>query len=214
MEQPRFREATRFCDFRHPAISSLAQKLACGETNTRKIAEAAFTHVRDSIRFGFDIVQVKASETLTKGYGVCYNKSLLMMALLRSNGIAARLAYNPVKREFMRPAMGDGCKILQEPFNHCFVQVQLEGRWISVDPVLDARTYQKLFVPHGVAWGIDWNGKDDMQLYTENVAGPAACFEDLDSAIEQDVGNQLPPASEAEAVLGPLNQQMWRVIDS
>ena len=214
MEQPRLQEATRFCDFEHPAVSSLARQLADGETDTRRIAEAVFKHVRDGIRFGIDIVQVKASETLTKGYGVCWNKSLLMIALLRSNGIPARLACNPVHREFMRPAMGEACSSIQEPLNHCFVQVQLEGRWISVDPVLDARTYQKLFVPHGVAWGIDWNGKDDMRLYTENIAGPAACFEDLDSAIERDVGNLMPPASEAEAVFGPLNQQMWRVIDT
>jgi hypothetical protein len=58
------------------------------------------------------------------------------------------------------------------------------------------------------------NGKDDMQLYTENITGPAACFDDLDSAMERDVGNLMPPASEADAVFGPLNQQMWRMIDS
>jgi transglutaminase-like putative cysteine protease len=213
MEQPR-QEATRYCDFDHPAISSLARKLARGDNDRRKIAEAVFTYVRDNIRFGFDSGQVKASETLTKGYGVCWNKALLMIALLRSNGIPARLACNPLKREFMRPAMGDACSMIQEPFNHCFVQVQLEGRWISVDPTLDARTYQKLFKPHGVAWGIDWNGRDEMRLYAENIAGPATCLEDLDSAMERNAGNAMPPASEAGAVFEPLNQQMWRVIDS
>ncbi len=214
MKQPRpFQEATRFCDFEQPAISSLARDLARGETDARKIVEAVFKYVRDNIRFGIDSVQVKASETLTKGYGTCWNKSLLMIALLRSNGIPARMACNPLKREFMIPLVGEAYKGMQELFNHCFVQVQLEGRWISVDATVDARTYQKLFVPHGVAWGIDWNGKDDMRLYTEHIAGAAEIFEDLDSAIERNVGNLLPPASEFDAVFGPFNQQMWRVID-
>jgi transglutaminase-like putative cysteine protease len=137
-----------------------------------------------------------------------------MMALLRSNGIPARLACNPVRREFMRPAMGEACKTIQEPFHHCFVQVQLEGAWISVDATLDARTYQKLFVPHGVAWGIDWNGRDDMRLCADDIVGPTEYFEDTDSAIARDVGNVMPPPSHADAMFEPINQQMWRAIDS
>lgn len=212
MEQAAIQEKV-FCDFDHPAISTLAKELANGETDARKITEAVFKHVRDNIRFGFDRVQVKASETLAKGYGACYNKALLLIALLQSNEIPARLAFNPVKREFMRPVMGEACQSVSEPFNHCFAQVLVDGRWIAVDATLDARTYRKLFVPHKVAWGIDWNGTEDMRLYTENIAGPGDFFEDVDAAIQCDVGNAMPAPSEAEAFLGPLNRQMWRAID-
>lgn len=213
MEQATIQETT-FCDVNHPAISSLAKKLANGETNTRKITQSVFKHVRDNIRFGFDIVQVKASETLAKGYGVCWNKALLMVALLRSNKIPARLAYNPVKRDFMRPAMGDAIQTLPETINHCFAQVQLDGEWIAIDATLDDATYHKLFAPHNVAWGIDWNGKEDVRLYTENIAGPVDFFEDIDAAIQQNAGNSmpLPPPSEAEAFFGPVNQQMWQAV--
>ncbi len=62
MEQASIQETT-FCDFNHPAISSLAKKLANGETNTRKITQSVFKHVRDNIRFGFDIVQVKTRKS-------------------------------------------------------------------------------------------------------------------------------------------------------
>jgi transglutaminase-like putative cysteine protease len=213
MTDPRFQEATSFCDFDHPAVSSLAKKLAGGETDHGKIAAAVFLYVRDNIRFGIDSVQVKASETLTKGYGACYNKALLVTALLRSHGIPARLAYNPVRREFMRPAMGEACETIQEPFHHCFVQVRLDDRWIAVDATLDARTYRKLFVPHGVTWGIDWNGKDDMRLYADDIVGPTEYVEDTDSAIRRDVGNAMPQPAHADALFGPVNQQMWRAID-
>jgi len=215
MQQNENIQETVFCDANHPAVSHLAKQLANGETDPRKITEVVFKHVRDNIRFGFDAVQVKASETLAKGYGVCWNKALLMVALLRSNRIPARLAYNPVKREFMMPAMGEAIQTLPEIMNHCFVQVRLDGEWIAIDATLDKGTYQKLFVPHKVAWGIDWNGREEMQLYTENIAGAVGCFEDIDGAIRQNVGYTLPmpTPSEAEAVFGPANEQMWQAVD-
>ena len=206
-------QETAFCDFNHTAVSSLAKKLAGDATDAGKITEAVFKHVRDNIRFGFDLVQVKASETLEKGYGACWNKSLLLMALLRSNKIPARMAYNPLKREFIRPAMGEACETLTEMFNHCFTQVQRNGEWVAVDPTLDTATYRKLFKPHQVSWGIDWDGKQDMQLYTEHIAGSLVIIEDIDAAIRQNVDNILPPPSEAEAFFGPANQQMWQAID-
>jgi transglutaminase-like putative cysteine protease len=214
MQQDENIQETVFCDANHPVVSRLAEQLANGETDPRKITEAVFKHVRDNIRFGFDAVQVKASETLAKGYGACWNKALLMVALLRSNRTPARLAYNPVKREFMMPAMGEAIQTLPEIMNHCFVQVRLDGEWIAIDATLDKGTYQKLFVPHKVAWGIDWNGREEMQLYTENIAGPVGCFEDIDGAIRQNVGYtlQMPTPSEAETVFGPANEQMWQAV--
>lgn len=212
MDQTNIQE-TVYCDFNHAAVSSLAKKLAGEETDAGKITQAVFKDVRDNIRFGFDLVQVKASQTLEKGYGVCWNKALLMVALLRANQIPARLAFNPVQREFMKPVMGEACQTLSETINHCFAQVCLDGDWICVDATLDAATYEKFFVPYGVAWGIDWNGTKDLRLYTDNIIGPVEFIEDIDAAFQQDVGNVLPPPAEAELFFGPFNQQMWRAVD-
>ena len=211
MEQT-YIQKSLYCDFDHPAVSSLARDLAKNEPDPAKVTEAAFKYIRDNIRFGFDLAQVKASETLAKGYGVCYNKSLLLVALLRRNKIASRMAYYAVNREFMRPAMGDACQTLTETFNHCFTQVLLNGEWIATDATLDTATYQKIFKPFQVSWGIDWDGKEDMQLYAEHIAGPVVVIEDIDAAIQKDVGNVLPPPSEAEAFFGPANQQMWKTV--
>ena len=212
MEQA-YIQKSDYCDFDHPAVSSLARDLAKDEPDPARVTEAAFKYIRDNIRFGFDLVRVKASETLAKGYGVCWNKSLLLVALLRSNKIPARMVYNPVRREFMRPAIGEACQALPETINHCFTQVQLNGRWVTVNTTLDTATYQKLFKPYPVSWGIDWDGKKDMQLYyTEHIAGPVVVVEDIDAAIQQDGYNVLPPPSEFEAFIGPLNQQMWQAV--
>lgn len=211
MEQTHLQKSV-YCDVDHPAIVGLAKDLAKGEPDPANIALTAFKHIRDNIRFGFDLVQVKASETLAKGYGVCWNKALLLVALLRSNDIQARMAYQPVKREFMRPAMGDACQTLTETINHCFTQVQLNGNWVTADATLDTATYTNLFMPHQVPWGIDWDGKVDTQLYSEHIAGQVVVVEDIDAAIQQDMGNVLPPPAEAEAFFGSANQQLWHAV--
>ena len=213
MEQAYIQKSV-YCDFDHPAVAGLAKDIATSEPDPARVTLSAFKYIRDNIRFGFDLARVKASETLAKGYGVCWNKSLLLAALLRSNKIQARMAYYPVKREFMRPAMGDACQTLTELINHCFTQVKLNGRWIAVDPTLDTPTYSKLFLPHQVPWGIEWDGRQDMHLYTEHVAGPAVVIEDIDTTMQQNVGNVLPPPSEAEAIFRPVNQQMWQAVDT
>jgi transglutaminase-like putative cysteine protease len=211
MEQTHIQKSV-YCDFDHPAVSGLARELANGEPDPVMVTMATFKFTRDNIRFGFDLVQVKASETLAKGYGVCWNKSLLLVALLRCNKIPARMAYNPVKREFMRPAMGDACQALTETVNHCFTQVQLNSQWVMADATLDISTYGKLFAPHQVPWDIDWDGRQDMRLYTEHIAGPVVVIENMDAAIQQDVGNVLPLPSEAEAFFGSANQLMWQAV--
>jgi transglutaminase-like putative cysteine protease len=211
--EPTHIQKSVYCDFDHPAVSSLAKDLAGEESDPAMVTRLIFKHVRDNIRFGFDLVQVKASETLTKGYGACWNKALLLAALLRSNKIPARMVYNPVKREFMRPAMGEACQNLTEPFNHCFTQVRLNGKWIVADATLDTPTYRKLFLPYQVSWRIDWDCKKDMRLYAEHIAGQVVVIEDIDAAILQNVGNVLPPPSEAEAFFGPANQQMWQAVE-
>jgi transglutaminase-like putative cysteine protease len=206
-------QETFFCNFNHASIQSLARTLAEDEKDKKKITETIFKYVRDKIRFGVDIAQVKASDTLEKGYGACWNKALLMVALLRYNKIPSRVAYNPVKREFMKPAMGEAHLNLPESIDHCFAQVYLDGKWVSVDPTLDNKTYEKLFVPFNVSWNIDWNGSGDSQLYTENICGPVNFYQDIDKAFQSEVANFLPPKSEAIPFANEANKEMWEMVD-
>jgi transglutaminase-like putative cysteine protease len=204
-------QETFYCDFSHTSIKVLSQQLSEGETDPRKLAEKIFLYVRDQIKFGLDLTKVKASETLVKGYGPCWSKALLMMALLRCNHIPARLGYSVVTREFMKLLLGDEfIKELHDTENHCFVLVGLDGQWIAVDPTLDIRTYNKFFVPAGVNWGIEWNGKDNMQLYTENIVEPLNCFEDIDAALNANLGYEMPSPEDIDARFGPSNQHLWQ----
>jgi transglutaminase-like putative cysteine protease len=162
---------TFYCDHAHPDIRAVAAGLRAGEEDPAAIAERAFYYVRDSFPFGFDLYQRKASETLKRGYGVCWNKSLLLVALLRCSQIPARFGSIPLKRIFVKPAVGAWHRLANNPFNHCLVHAYLNHRWTILDAVLDKRTYEAFFLPLAVEWGIDWNGEDDVRLYTESVLG-------------------------------------------
>lgn len=200
---------TRYCDHDHPAVRERAGILASSGQNATDVALATFLWVRDQIPFGLDLVRVKASETLHKGYGACFNKSLLLVALLRANAMPARFFSVPVSRWFMKPYIGTQCLMLNNPFHHCLVQLQLEGRWSWAELTLDRATYEALFLPLGVGWGIEWSPQRQDRLYLESIVGEPEYHHDLDQAIEGNVGNTILPAPLARALCSHTNRKAW-----
>lgn len=89
--------ASRWIDWRHPAVLGQAGRLAAGLADDEAIAAACFAFVRDEIRHSADFrlnpVTCAASDVLSRRTGYCYAKSHLLAALLRANGILAGLCY-------------------------------------------------------------------------------------------------------------------------
>ncbi len=205
---------TFYCDHSHPDIQAAAAGLRAGRQSATAIAGRTFHYVRDRFPFGFDLYQRKASETLKTGYGVCWNKSLLLVALLRCNGIPAHFGSIPVRRSFVKPAIGAWHHLANNPFNHCLVHAYLNHRWTILDPVLDKKTYEAFFLSLGVEWGIDWNGEDDMLLYTESVLGSPVVHPDIDAAINGKVGNVELPRFLAMMGNRQVNRGMWKKVEA
>jgi transglutaminase-like putative cysteine protease len=67
--------ATDFCDSDSQAIKSKAKMLTDNAESPREAAERIFYFVRDEILFGLDRRDVKASQTLQKGFGFCVTKT-------------------------------------------------------------------------------------------------------------------------------------------
>lgn len=202
-------KATRYCDFQHPAIQARAEKLAQESDSPYQLALNTFMWVRDNIPFGFDFIKVKASDTLQKSYGACFNKSLLMVALLRANGIPARFCSVPVSRWFMKPYAGLQCALINNPFHHCLVQMQLDGKWSFAEPTLDQATYDALFKPLGIKWGIDWNNDRQDRLYLEHLKGEPEIHHDIDEIIDRNVENALLPAPIVRFFSNSVNRKAW-----
>lgn len=202
-------ESTFFCDHSHPDIHAVARKIKADQNTTEEIILNTFQYVRDNIAFGFDLFEIKASETLEKGYGACWNKSILLTALLRCNRIQANFCSVPLKRTFIRPAIGRWYILANSPYNHCLVQVNIENKWIIIDAVLDKKTFNTFYVPLGVSWGIDWNGKDDMKLYSESILGSIMVHHEIDNTIKEHVGNTELPKIIAKVGNKLVNKKMW-----
>lgn len=84
-------------DFSHPIIKNkLENVFVNNQTDISKI-KVAFEYVRDEIPHSWDIqgavVTCKASEVLHYNEGICYAKSNLLAALLRSQGIPTGFCY-------------------------------------------------------------------------------------------------------------------------
>lgn len=205
---------TVYCDHSHLAIQKLSDQFRQSSTDTADLVEKVFLFVRDSIVFGGDHWQVKASETLAKGYGACFNKNLLMIALLRAAKVPSKLMANPLKKTFAKLSAGSACRFFSEPFYHCFSNVLINGQWKALDPTLDRRTYETFFKPAGVTWQIDWDETTDMLLYAESVAGPPREYNQIDEALKKHLDSYYlfkhEPRFLCDLWVGMGNKTMWR----
>ncbi len=90
------------CDFSNPALRALNEKLFQLSLSPARQAERVYDFIRQKILYGFDGWEVKASETLAKSWGMCFNKSNLMIALLRAAKIPCLYAAFWIRREGFR----------------------------------------------------------------------------------------------------------------
>lgn len=124
----RYLAPSKYIDFEHKDIMSLAKRLAQDSSAELGIVQRCFEFVRDEIRHSYDFklnpVTCKASEALRHKTGYCYAKSHLLAALLRANGIPAGLCYQ-------RLSVGDsGAPYCLHSLNAVYLQ---DFGWYRVD---------------------------------------------------------------------------------
>lgn len=88
-------------DFDNDAVKRTALRLSAHTRGQTDAAKAFFDFVSHDIRHTFDIgaseVACRASDVLKYGHGLCYAKSNLLAALLRSSGIPAGFCYQRIE---------------------------------------------------------------------------------------------------------------------
>jgi transglutaminase-like putative cysteine protease len=128
---------TPLLQFDRPKVRLLATRLTQLQATPRQKAMACFAHLR-SLPFGAiaDSVGTSSLSVLKYGMGDCHTKSTLMVALLRSSGIPARMRFVSLKPDFLHGIIDNGT----QPFEHAMTEVLLDGRWLAVDSyVVDLR---------------------------------------------------------------------------
>jgi transglutaminase-like putative cysteine protease len=206
-------EETFYCDYSHPIIRDKASDFKIYESDKLNLIQNIFHFVRDGIVFGGDIWKTKASETLNKGYGACYNKNLLLITLLRSFDIPTKYKANPMKKDFLKPAIGSAHFTVSSPFMHCFTEFNINGNWVAIDPTLDRLAYDTFFGPLNKSWGVDWDGESDMVLYSDSIMGDSIYYKDIDKALNANLDSHFLFNNEPDFVLSKWldigNKIMW-----
>lgn len=117
-------------DYSNPFICTLANELFNPLQTEIEKAKAAYEFVRDEISHTWDIqskrVTCHASDVLTFKEGICYAKSNLLAALLRSQGIPTGFCYQRLML-FNTPDKGYCNHALNAVFFHSL------NRWIRLD---------------------------------------------------------------------------------
>lgn len=109
-----------------PSVIALGRRLRAEYPADVDLARAAFEWVRDEVGHAYDVqdsrVTLTATEVLSERVGLCYAKSHLLTAILRSQGIPAGLCY----QRLGSPDVGHAL--------HGLVAIHLDGRWSRQDP--------------------------------------------------------------------------------
>lgn len=121
----------------HPKIRLLGKRLTQLKATPRERAVACSTFVR-ALPFGCiaDSTGTSAVGVLRAGRGDCHTKSTLMVALLRSLGIASRMRFVTMKPDFLYGIADLG----GDPIEHAYTELLLDDEWLALDSyVVDPR---------------------------------------------------------------------------
>jgi transglutaminase-like putative cysteine protease len=136
-------QPSTLCDFdRSPEIRVKAEELTKGCRTARQKFQRIFAFVKE-LPYGLEDWDVAASETLTKGWGMCSGKANLLVALLRSIGIPSRYRIYRIRAEVnlwievtAEHALAQRMGAAPSQQDHVDCQVWL-GKWQNCDPARD-----------------------------------------------------------------------------
>ena len=156
-------------DSDHPAVIAFANEHARG-ADTRERAVALFYAVRDGFRYDpyrvdLSVHGMKASTVLANGYGWCVPKAVLLAAVCRAAGIAARVGYADVRNhlttERLRQSMGSDLFVW-----HGYTDVWLDGQWLKATPAFNIQLCDRFgLLP------LDFDGRGDSIYHPFDRAG-------------------------------------------
>ena len=197
---------TRTIESHHLRIVDLASSLCSGISDPCERAVRLFEHVRDDIRYTVrvdfaDIEAYRATATLDRGNGFCVPKSILLVSLMRAQGIPSRLHFADLRNRLVPDDLRDlmGTDIF---YFHGYVEVHLDGRWLKVTPSFDPATCRRRgIVPtcfdgrsDALLSPLDADGRPQFEYLRDR--GPSADlpFEDLLATLYREYPHYKPDA--------------------
>lgn len=172
--RPAHTEPTWFVDSDSDEVANLVEDVLTeariGADDTRGVAVALFTAVRDRIRYDPYVVSVdpevfRASAVARSEANWCVPKAVLYTATLRHVGIPARLAFadvrNHLSSEKLTEAMGTDLFAW-----HGFTELYLDGRWFKASTAFNIGLCRRFGVKV-----LEFDGTADALLHPYDEAG-------------------------------------------
>jgi len=143
-DRERYLQPSELCDFdRSSEIRLITRDLIAGSRNRAETFKSIFAFVKE-MPYGLEDWDLRASDILRKGWGMCSGKTNLLVAMLRSAGIPARYRIYRLKADSkLWNRLGKGSKNIErlnglgQERDHVDCEVWL-GKWMDCDPGRDS----------------------------------------------------------------------------
>lgn len=139
----KYLQKTPLLDVSHPRLAELVDTRGWKRLEPYDAIGAIYDFVRNEIRFGYNASdELPASNVLADGYGQCNTKGTLLMALLRSVGIACRFHGFTIDKALQRGAItGIAYRLAPQSIIHSWVEVLYAGTWINLEGFILDESY-------------------------------------------------------------------------
>ncbi len=166
---PDYLNPTYYIDSDNEQVINFAKETIKDLKDPLEISIALYYKIRDQFQYNpYDLklepFAYKASYLLTKDYGHCIEKSILLAACCRVAGIPSRLGFANVTNHIGTERLE---KILKTNvlYFHGFTEIYLNEKWVKATPAFNKELCEKLHVKP-----LDFNGLEDsiFQEYNNN----------------------------------------------
>ncbi len=136
-------QPTEFLNFNDPTVREFAELHAAGAKTDIEKAVNLYYAVRDGFQYDPYVLDLRreglrASRLLTKTWGYCVEKAILLAASARAAGVPSRLSFYIVRNHI---ATGRLEKMLEKNYLvfHGAAEMYLEGKWLKTTPAFNKK---------------------------------------------------------------------------
>ncbi len=162
-------EPTPTIDYDNEEVKAFAMDAASG-TSPGEQAVSFYYAVRDGIRYDpysadLSVESLRASTTLSLGYGWCVAKAILLAACCRSFGIPAKLGFADVRNHLSTKRLRRHMKN-EIFFWHGYTSIFIDENWVKVTPTFNIELCEKFQLKP-----LEFNGYDDALFHSFDLQG-------------------------------------------
>jgi transglutaminase-like putative cysteine protease len=156
---------TYYIDSEASEVIAFARSFTDGKENSLEKGMTLFYAVRDKIRYDpyrIDLEKresFKASVIISRGYGYCVAKAIVLAAVARSSGIPSRLGFADVRNHLSTERLRQLMKTDTFIF-HGYTELFIEGRWVKATPTFNISLCDKFGVNP-----LEFDGRSDSLLH-------------------------------------------------